>query len=181
MSATAAPTRCSRGSMTASQVTAHPISCTALPASWAMVAASLAFGWLNSPGRRTTPPCCWCQLLQVPCACGCHSMLRLKQTTGRHPRMPSFPCCPCPAPVDPLEVMFIKVKASMRAANWPHVAAAVKFDQWLAASGQRDPLVLAAGAATCLVENGEVVGGHAVRGGSWRGCSGTSAVGLCVS
>lgn len=34
--------------------------------------------------------------------------------------------------VEPLEVMFIKVKASMRAAgNWPHVTAAVKYAQWL--------------------------------------------------
>ncbi|GAB4813085.1 hypothetical protein N2152v2_000131 [Parachlorella kessleri] len=41
--------------------------------------------------------------------------------------------------VDPLEIMFIKVKASMRAASWPHVATAVKFDQWLSATHQRNP------------------------------------------
>lgn len=35
--------------------------------------------------------------------------------------------------VEPLEVMFIKVKASMRAAgNWPHVTTAVKYGDWLA-------------------------------------------------
>lgn len=48
--------------------------------------------------------------------------------------------------MDPLEVMFIKVKASMRVAAWPQVAMAVKYDQWLAASQQHSPAVLAAGA-----------------------------------
>lgn len=34
--------------------------------------------------------------------------------------------------VEPLEVMFIKVKAAMRAAgNWPHVTTAVKYAEWL--------------------------------------------------
>lgn len=34
--------------------------------------------------------------------------------------------------VEPMEVMFVKVKAAMRAAgNWPHVAAAVKYASWL--------------------------------------------------
>ena len=35
--------------------------------------------------------------------------------------------------VSPMEVMFIKVKASMRAAgNWPHVATTVKYAHWAA-------------------------------------------------
>ena len=47
--------------------------------------------------------------------------------------------------VDPLEVMFIKVKGSMRAAAWPHVATAAKFDQWLSATHQRNPALRNAG------------------------------------
>lgn len=36
--------------------------------------------------------------------------------------------------VDPLEVMFVKVKASMQAAGWGHVVQAAKYDAWLAES-----------------------------------------------
>ena len=33
--------------------------------------------------------------------------------------------------VDPLEVMFVKVKGFQRAAGWPHVKTAIKFDEWM--------------------------------------------------
>lgn len=33
--------------------------------------------------------------------------------------------------VDPLEVMFVKVKGFQRAAGWPHVRTAIKFDEWM--------------------------------------------------
>lgn len=50
--------------------------------------------------------------------------------------------------VDPLEVMFIKVKSSMRAAgNWPHVTAAVKLDQWLTAQAAGNESLLMESAA----------------------------------
>ena len=49
--------------------------------------------------------------------------------------------------VDPLEVMFVKVKAAMRAAgNWPHVTAAVKYAQWLQLQA-REAAARAAGAS----------------------------------
>lgn len=36
--------------------------------------------------------------------------------------------------IDPLEVMFVKVKASMLAAGWPHAAKAALIDEWIAAA-----------------------------------------------
>ncbi|KAK9817964.1 hypothetical protein WJX72_005006 [[Myrmecia] bisecta] len=41
--------------------------------------------------------------------------------------------------VDPLEVLFIKVKDSMKAAGWGHVAQAVKYDEWEQQQRQNPP------------------------------------------
>lgn len=48
--------------------------------------------------------------------------------------------------VEPMEVMFVKVKAAMRAAgNWPHAAAAVKYASWLEAQDREAAVARQAG------------------------------------